>query len=268
MFYALAKIVWLLANPLHLALILLILSVLLMWTRWRRPGVWLASLVTIALLALAVLPLGHWALEPLAGRFSYFDPGSKPAAEPVDGIILLLGAAINLKISRQVGHAVPGHAAGRLVEFLRLAKAYPGARLLITGGNVAGDGRGPSEAALIADYLISRGISAARLMIDERSRDTYDNAVMGRQLARPRDGARWLLVTSTWHMPRAMGVFRAQGWPVVAAPPFRPEARDTAFQLRFNLRRGLNSLGVALHEYLGLAAYRAKGRTATLWPGP
>ncbi len=261
MFFTVAKIFWIIAKPLNLALILLLLANLLLWSRWRRLGIWLAGIVTFALLAVAVLPVGEWALAPLNGRFPPIEVRAEAA---VDGIVLLSGAAVDLKISGKIGHAVPGHAAGRLVEFIRLARAYPRARLLICGGNTGAEGQG--EGPLIADYLVSRGFDRSRLMVENASLDTYENAVFGRDLAKPAAAERWLLVTSAWHMPRAMAVFRAQGWPVVAAPP--PSGANDAVVLRFAPGEGLRTIGVAMHEYLGLLAYRLKGRSNTLWPAP
>ena len=196
MFYTLAKLFWLLANPLNMVLILLCLAVLLLWSRWQRLGIWLVSLVGASLLAMAVLPFGQWLLSPLNNQFAPFESSSSN----IDGIILLSGGVVNLKTSRRMGHAVPGRASDRLVEFMRLAKVYPKARLLICGGNVAlgaaDNNKGQREAVQISEYLISRGLSAARILVEDSSRDTFENAVLGHQLAQPRAEQRWLLVTS------------------------------------------------------------------------
>ena len=263
MFHSVAKMIWAIASPLNLTLILLSLGALLLWSRWRRLGAWLVSVLAVSLLTIAVLPVGVWALAPLQRQFPVFEAVS---TAPVRGIILLSGAAVNLKVSRQMGHAVPGHAAERLVEFIRLARAYPKARLLICGGNEGwgGDREGP----LIAEYLMSRGFNRSRFMVENASLDTYENAVLGKKLALPRVKEKWLLVTSAWHMPRAVAAFRGQNWPVVAAPPMRASGGSSKFVLRFRLSDGLDQLQTALHEYLGLLAYRLSGRSRTLWPAP
>lgn len=261
MFFSAAKLFWVIADPLNLTLIILTLAVIMMWTPWRRLGVWLASLVTAGLLAVAILPLGAWALAPLSDKY----PTHAIVQDPVDGIVLLSGAAVDLGISAKMGHPIPGKAADRLVEFMRLARAYPAARLLICGGNTGPGARPRREGPAIADYLVSRGLSRDRMMVEGQSRDTYENAVHGKALARPAPGQRWLLVTSAWHMPRAMATFQSQGWPIKAAPPTSP---GITFRPRFNLRRGLNHFKVALHEYIGLVAYRLNGRIKSLWPAP
>ena len=218
MFYTLAKLFWLLANPLNLILILLCVAVLLLWSHWKRQGLWLVSLIASSLLATAILPLGNWLLYPLNNQFAPFLSSSAK----IDGIILLAGGVVDLKISQQMGHAVPGKASDRLVEFIRLAKAYPKAQLLICGGT-AEKGRNANqteqpEATLIAEYLINSGLHGTRILVEDRSLDTFENALFGYQLARPRVGQKWLLVTSSWHMPRALASLRAQDWPGIAAP--------------------------------------------------
>ncbi len=266
MFFSAAKIFWVLAKPLNLMLILLSLATLLSWSRWRRQGIWLASALTAGLLALAVLPVGGWLLAPLERQF----PPFSVAEGPVTGIVLLGGSAVNRDISRRVGHAVPGSGADRLVEFIRLARAYPEARLLITGGSGKAGGvqdeRWDREAPLIANYLVGQGIARQRLLVEAASRDTFENATLGRALAKPKADERWLLVTSAWHMPRAMAVFHALDWPVVAALP--AVGGPVPFRLRFNLGIGMRNMKRASHEYLGLLAYWLDGRTKTLWPVP
>lgn len=264
MFYTFAQLFWLFANPFNCILILLCLAVLLLWSRWQRVGVWVISILVISLLAMAILPLGQWLLSPLNRQFSPFESSGKK----IDGIVLLAGDAVNLKASRQMGHPVPGKASDRLVEFMRLAKVYPKAQLLICGGNIeAGteghDKRRP-EATLIAEYLINQGLSNRRILIEDRSRDTFENALLGQQLAQPSVGQKWLLVTSTWHMPRAVATFQAQNWPIIAAPP--GSNKKIIFRLRFNLESGLKALDIAVHEYLGLLAYRLNGRITSVWP--
>ena len=268
MFFSIAKIFWVFAKPLNLTLILLSLAALLLWSRWRRVGIWLTSLLAASLLAVAILPIGEWLMAPLQRQFAPINMTDGH----VTGIILLSGGVVDLRISRKVGHAVPGSTADRLVEFIRLARAYPRARLLICGGSGDADGVRDAlwdrEAPLIAEYLARRGIARERLLVEARSRDTFENAVLGQALAKPKPADRWLLVTSAWHMPRAMAVFHALDWPVVAAPPMRLKDGQNAYPLRFNLNRGLHSVGRAMHEYLGLLSYWLNGRIKTPWSAP
>ena len=85
----------------------------------------------------------------------------------------------------------------------------------------------------------------------------------------PRPDERWLLVTSAWHMPRAVGVFRQAGFPVTAYPvDFRTGGRANVLRPFATLSEGLRRLDVAAKEWAGLVGYRLTGRTGELFPRP
>jgi uncharacterized SAM-binding protein YcdF (DUF218 family) len=92
---------------------------------------------------------------------------------------------------------------------------------------------------------------------------------MTRDLVKPKPGERWLLVTSAWHMPRAIGCFRRAGFKVEAYPVDRP-ARPIAEELlpSRTLAGGLHQTDQAIHEWIGLGAYWVTDRTSELLPGP
>ena len=59
------------------------------------------------------------------------------------------------------------------------------------------------------------GLEEGRVIYEDRSRNTTENAEFSRDIARPRPEETWLLITSAFHMPRAVGCFRRVGWNVV-----------------------------------------------------
>jgi uncharacterized SAM-binding protein YcdF (DUF218 family) len=189
---------------------------------------------------------------------------------PVDGIILLGGS---VDASESVVHEsiVVNESAERVLVTIELAHRYPKARILITGGPPATvfAPEGTAEAPVIATFLKRLDVDAARLMVEDRSRTTYENAIYSRELANPKKGERWLLVTSAWHMPRSMGVFEKAGFPVVPYPvDFRTgggfmDQRPFAF-----VSEGLRRLDIGMKEWIGLIAYYASGRTTALLPSP
>jgi uncharacterized SAM-binding protein YcdF (DUF218 family) len=116
------------------------------------------------------------------------------------------------------------------------------------------------------DLLVAQGIDAARIRVEERSRNTYENAVFSRALVEPQAGQVWLLVTSASHMARAVGCFRHLGWPVVAYPvDYRTESSPRP---GFLLAEHLALLDLIVKEWVGLVAYRILGYTDTLLPAP
>lgn len=259
--FILSKLFWIVAAPGNLALVLLIAGVLLLaFTGWRRLGGWLTGLATLALTAMAVLPLGVWMAEPLENRFP---PPALPAR--VDGIIVLGGSsAPSLSVAR--GQPALNGSAERLVSFVELARRYPDAKLLFTGGSGSMHAGRPSEAADARAAFVQMGFDPVRVLFEDESRNTQENVAFSRALARPQAGETWLLVTSARSMPRAVGVFRHAGWPVIAWPVDYGTPGATGLVLDFDLTPGVNRVEGALHEWIGLAAYRILGRTDALFP--
>ena len=117
-------------------------------------------------------------------------------------------------------------------------------------------------------FLRSHGLDEARVIFEDRARDTHENALLSKPLAAPEPGERWLLVTSASHMPRAVGAFRQVGWPVIPYPvDFR-----TGGELRLvaapDAGQRWRELDHAARSWIGLIAYRLTGRIPSLLPAP
>ncbi|WP_210484305.1 YdcF family protein [Microvirga antarctica] len=265
MFYYASKVLWFFATPSNLLVMLILLGVLLASTRrFRRVGIACALVFTLATLALGLLPMSSYLLLPLENRFPAFQDDGRP----VDGIVLL-GGSVEAMESASRGTLVSNDSAERLFDTILLAHRYPKARILISGGGGTVFGDGTAEAPIIAGYFKAIGIDPARITIEDRSRTTYENAVESRKLVAPAPGERWLLVTSAWHMPRAVGVFRKAGFPVTANPvDFRTSGTFGEQHIFAFVSDGLRRLDVASKEWAGLVAYRLAGHTDALLPGP
>ncbi len=245
----------------NLVLLALVAGTVLLWFRLRRAGAALVSALTIVLVLIAALPIPQLVLWPLEHRFRF----DRSESASVAGIVVLGGAAISTSLTELMGHPVPGRAAHRIKTFLSLAQDYPEARLLVTGGG-AESRPAFREARLISDYLVERGVDRGRITIEASSGNTFENATFSRDLAGPEANQTWLLVTTARHMPRAVASFRKAGWNVIAVPT-GPLLSELPWSItNVDLRGSVEIIGLALHEYLGLLAYRMRGRTGTLWP--
>jgi len=258
MFFLLSKALWTFADPANFLLLLMVFAAVLLWTAWRRAGRLVLSIVLLFLLLISVVPLGGYAMAYLEQRFPPAEPPS-----PIDGIVVLGGAIDAVSYYERPGSGYDS-AMGRVVEAARLAKRNPTARLIVAGGPQPE--RGHSEADATREVLIDLGVAPQRIELEVHSRNTYENALFVKRIADPKPGEHWLLVTSAFHMPRAIGCFRAVGFPVSAFPvDYKYGSLTTP---RFDFYDGLSELKYALHEYTGLLAYRLSGKTAELIPGP
>ena len=248
---------WSLAGPSAGILALLTIGSLLLSGRWRNTGRVLCLAGTGCLLAVAFLPLDSWTLKPLERRFP---PAALPAH--VDGIVVL-GGMFDDSITDADGLPGLSDSAERLTNFVRLSRLYPAARLVFTGGSRTAPGEA-TEADAVQRMLGDLGVDLTRVTFERSSRNSYENAVFTKALVEPKAGETWLLVTSAAHMPRAIGTFRHIGWQVIAAPAgYKASSRYTV-----NLAQHLKRLDDAMHEWIGLAAYRLEGRTDVLFPRP
>jgi uncharacterized SAM-binding protein YcdF (DUF218 family) len=117
-------------------------------------------------------------------------------------------------------------------------------------------------------YFVEEGVDAGRITIETRSRTTYENVRFAQELALPKPGETWLLVTSAAHMPRAVGTFRRLGWTVLPYPVNYRTTGEFGIVSELSLTRELVLATTALHEWAGLVLYRLAGRTDALLPGP
>lgn len=204
------------------------------------------------LVALAVFPIGAMLLRPLEAVF----PADPPLAQ-VRGIILL-GGAEDVAASRRWGGAQLGAAGERLMAVAELARRFPEARVIVTGGggrmrDVGGVAL--SEAQVAAAFLARHGVSASRLVLEGQSRTTAENARRSLANVRPVDGDTWVLVTSAFHMPRAIQSFRAAGWTGLVPYPVDYRSGTVGDGIGWDLARNLDLLNIALKEWAGRLAY-------------
>lgn len=265
MFFVLSKLLGFFTEPSNILMTVAILGTVLLATRLFRTGLRVVTLAVILLAAAGYLPLGRALLLPLEQRFP---PWSGAAGPPPDGIIVL-GGAVDEELSAARGTVALTEGAERMTAAVALARRFPNARVIFTGGSNALIPGQETEAEYAGRLFADLGLDPRRLTLEDRSRNTVENAEFTRGLAQPRPNERWLLVTSAFHMPRAMGLFRRAGFPVEAHPvDWRTRGTGDLWRPFARAADGLHAADVALHEWGGLLAYRLTGRIAELFPGP
>ncbi len=264
MFFFLSKTLGILLLPVNLLIVAGVLGAVLSATRWAVLGrrLLIASVLLLAICGFS--PLGNWLLYPLEQRFPPWDA----ARGAPDGIIVL-GASMEAQISAAHGMPVVRSAPDRIIAAAALARRYPNTRVVFSGGSANLISDEAREADFAGAVFESLGIAKSRLIMERRSRNTQENAEFSKALVAPRDGERWLLVTSAYHMPRSVGLFRKAGFAVepypvdwwVGGPGDLLGFSNAAIE-------GLVRTDIAVREWIGLAAYRATGKIDTLLPGP
>jgi uncharacterized SAM-binding protein YcdF (DUF218 family) len=262
MFYVISKIFWFIAAPTNFLLLCVGFGVACLYTRFSRLGRALSATGIVALLLLSVSPLPRIILRPLEDRF----PQNVDDRRPIHGIVVLGGA-----VSKARGTIQFNETAERMTESARLALLHPEAKLVFSGGstNLISDVSW-TEAGEAGIFYQGLGIRPERMILEEASRNTYENAIFTARMIRPKPGERWLLITSAYHMPRSMGVFRKAGLDLEAWPVDYNSTGTTSDYLRPNsqLSRRLLLADNTVKEYIGLLAYRFSGYMDALFPAP
>jgi len=268
MFFILAKILGFFSMPSNVLMALGLIGVVLTASRFARAGRRIAVTALILLGVAGWSPFGNAIILPLEERFPAWD-SSPDAARGAPAGIISLGGALDTVVSPVRGEVALNEAAERMTAIAELARRFPDARIVFSGGSGRIIFDGVSEASLAARLFASFGIAKERIALEDKSRDTDENGRFTKELVQPKPGERWLLVTSAHHMPRAVGVFRAAGFPVEAFPvDYRTRGAIDLLRPFSTLGDGLRRTDTAMREWVGLLIYRVVGRTDELFPAP
>jgi len=264
MFFIVSKVLGLFALPSNDMLAVGLIGLALTRTRLVRTGRGLVWASILLFLAFGLLPLGKMLIAPLEERFP---PGNAAGAAPAG--IVVLGGAIEPAFANTRPSSELNEAAERITVIAQLARRYPSARILYSGGPGGLLPRGSGEAHIAAALIESFGVPARRLILEEESRTTAENAEFSRRLVMPKAGERWLLVTSAYHMPRSIGAFRKAGFTVEAYPVDYRTTGATDLWIPFDtVATGLRRTDTAAREWVALVVYWLTGRSSQLFPAP
>jgi len=263
LFFLVSKLAWGLLSPSHIIVFLLVLSaLLLLMNKIRQAKFILLPTVLISVLVL-LYPVGDLLISPLESRFS--KPSSLP--DNIDGIIIL-GGGEELRLSLDWQVAEIGNGGDRYLAAAILARHYPALPIIFSGGSGHLNFSKPlREGDIFYQLLTAIGIEEHRLIIESSSRNTHENFVYLKSHL-PAQSGHYLLVTSAFHMPRAIGVARQQGINVIAYPVDYRGNTEEFRQWGFDFFGHLQALEPAWREWIGLMTYYWTGKIGHWFPRP
>lgn len=241
---------------------LLLAGLALSWLKRRWISRVLLGLAPLLLFLTCFTTFGYVLIAPLEQRF---ERPAEPAR--IDGIVVL-GGGMDGEVNSVRGGYELNRSGDRFVEALRLALRHPNARIVIAGGPAALLQQEP-EALAGKRFFEAFGIAPERILVDDQSRNTEENAQFAQELASVGGGETWLLVTSAFHMPRAVGLFRKAEFPAIPWPA--DYLASGAEGLRIKPDQSTENVSVsslALREWAGLLGYYLTGRIDEVLPGP
>lgn len=255
--FIISKLVGALIRPESWLIIATGLALLALLLRRLRLAGFVLGLTFIATVLLAIFPLGELLLQPLEARYP-----TNPPLEQVDGIIVLGGGEDPPK-SAFWGQPQLREGAERYTAALELARRFPQARVLFAGGtgqlrDLAGTE--VTEGSVAQAFFTAQGLAPERLVLEQASRNTSENASHSFALVQPQAGQTWVLVTSAFHMPRAMSNFERAGWSGLVAYPVDYRSGSFAEGTGWDFAENLKVLNTAVKEYAGLLVNGMKGQ--------
>lgn len=234
------------------SLLLLILSGLLL-LRWRRTaGRALLASGIILLYVLSLDPIANGLIRPLEAAYR---PFSGTAAR-LDAVVVL-GGGVNDLSWVPAPPAPSGQSLERLVNGIYQARTLR-LPLVIAGGSGRITPGGVPEADAMAEMAVRLGFPGKDIVIENRSRNTWENAEAVKQAIQ---GRTIILVTSAFHMKRAAGMFKKQGFTVLPDPTGYLSQTQPASLARLLPDAGaLRTSSTALAEYASLTWYWTTGK--------
>lgn len=261
LFFLISKIAWLILSPDSLLLILILVTLFLLYKGKIKPAKILLTVISGILLILSFFPVGEWLLYPLETRFKT----NPELPAKIDGIIVLSGAEDPL-LSSVWEQVELGAAAERDLAFLTLAKQFPQAKLIFTGGTGSLTHQEYKAADVAKNLFEQQGFDITRIVFERESRNTYENVTNSKNLIKPLKTESWILITTSWHMPRSFGIFCKAEWPVIPYPVDHQTEKGNLLRINFDLLDNLQTLKTAIKEWFGLVAYYLTDKTSSLYP--
>ena len=239
--------------PFNLALWFLLASVILLILRLHRAAI-VSLFLTIVVLTLSASPLS----SALYRQHEDIYLPIPIVQSPIAGAIVVLGGDIGLPLAPRVNSEIGGN---RVLHAFRLYTAKKSKLIIISGGNVFPQVGVEPEAYYTSELLKEWGIPSDAILIEGRSRNTYENAIETKKLLQARQIDKILLITSAFHMPRALATFRTAD--INAIPS--PSSYSIVNYSRPPILEWMPSLGnlgrmqAVIHEKLGILVYKYRG---------
>lgn len=260
--FLITKLFWVFAQPLSMAFLFSVFAAPVAFLGWRKLGGFSALLAAIILFVTLFTTTGAVALQVLEARFA------KPATDPSNiSCMIVLGGAFDNEINTARGGIELNQAADRFVEALRLARNHPQSRILVSGGDGSISAGYEGEAQTAERFFSAFGIGPERLIKENTSRTTYENSTNTAELLKAQGLENCLLITSGFHMPRSVGLFRKAGIAVTPWPVDYRTSGVVGLSLDFT-QPALNAqiTTTATREWMSLTAYYLAGRIDSIFP--
>tara|TARA_Y100000590_G_scaffold394145_1_gene472958 strand:+ start:175 stop:954 length:780 start_codon:yes stop_codon:yes gene_type:complete len=254
--YALSKIIWFFLSPINFIIILFLISFFLKLFKYNKFSKFFLFLSFLFFLLAGIFPTGHWLLYKLETNYQ----SKSILPYELDGLLILGGPSSSslTRIHNQVNFNDGGE---RLTESVLIIKKYKPKTIIFSGGS--SDGNFENSHAYVAKIFFSQmEIDTKKIIFEYKSRNTFENIINSFKIANPNKNEKWLIITSSFHMTRAINIAKKINWNIIPYPvDFKVQNEFNSFRPSIDILNNFNSFNLASHEYIGLISYYLLGRT-------
>lgn len=254
MFNLLSKVFQILFSFDNLFLILTIIAIGFLWTRYNKIARNFLSLIALIGFIIFLFPVPDLLIHNLEYKYN----SHEILPHEIDGIITTGG--VDAKISIKKGKIQLNNQAECLTEAIVISKKYPNCKIVYAGGSSSLIDQETKSADAAKLFFESNIINSDRIIYEKYSRGTYEKIRNCYELIQPSPLEKWILITPAWRMQRTVEVCNQLGWSVIPVPvDYRS---DISFYNTMNFDRSLQLMTISLKEYIGILAYRLTGRSS------
>lgn len=256
--FFISKQIWWFLSPLNLLLIFIIIGLFfkIINIKFLYKTFMLISLVFFIIVGF--FPTGNILLSKLEKNY----PELKIMPKAIDGI-LILGGPSSPSLTKQHNQVSFNEAGERLTESIKLINMYQPPIIIFSGGSGSTNPQSLPHTFVAKQFFTEMGIDINKIIFESKSNNTYENILFSKNLIKPTQSQKWLLVTSAFHMTRAINVAEKLGWQFIPySVDFRTGTGSITFKPSFfNALNNFKSFDLATHEIFGLICYYLLGRT-------
>ena len=260
--FLMAKIFWFLFNPLNVFLFITSFTFIAFLFRLRIIKFIFLFTWTLLLLFIFIFPTGNYLIHILEKKYNQDTNLSN--FEKIDGL-LILGGSTDPYLSHIYNQIIFMGSAERLFESTRIIKQFPNAKVIFSGGSNKLINNNYTESDNAKQFFNEMDISQNKIIYENKSRNTFENIFLSKQISNYKKGEVWIVISSAYHLNRAILVAEKLDWKLLPYATDFQQPKKINFFPNFNLFSNLAAIQLASHEWVGLIAYYLMGRISKIY---
>ena len=259
MSFYLSKVLWLIINPFNILIFLLLITICFLLLKKNKFTYFFLSLFLIFLVSFGMLPVGKYLIYKLEKYYH----NTIILPDKVDGL-LILGGATNPFLSDEFNQINLNGSVERLIEAIRLIKIYTETKIIFSGGSGSIQKPKMDHARIAKQFFMQIGLDTDKMIFENKSRNTYENILYSKKIAKPKKNERWIVITSAFHMNRTIFIGEKNDWLLTPYAVDFTQPKKFKFKPNLDLLNNLNQMQRGSHEWIGLITYYLMGRTSRI----